>query len=647
MQDSSPPPWPIALAATTLACLVAAVFLPILDFEFVEYDVAGQVVKNEHIRGLGGDNLKHIFTSRCVTSYYPVRTLSFALDYQLWGLNAGGFKLTNGLIHLANVLLLFWLILRLVGHPAGAVPSPRPRCDLLLATCSAGVFAVHPVVVEPVTWVAGREELLMTLGALGSIHFHIWARRLSEAGDTVRAALGCRVLSVLCCVAACLSNAVAAVIPLLITAWDVLTLDSPKKFRKILYGTWILWVIGLVTIVIKKTGPGIEFFAGQVGTFSAQRPILVLAVYWRNLKTLLWPTDLAIAYSDAPPHGFLDVEVVLGGIATVLTCTLLWMLRRRKLTLFGLIWFAVALSPSSQVMAHHWIRADRFLYLPLAGLAVVAAMGLRALAGTVKGRAVAAGLMACCVLIVLVTYRAGAVQVRIWRSNISLWEHCVRVSPDSSTAHGALADSLAAAGLSARAIAHYKTALGMDPDNKETLNNFALELAACKNKEFHDYRLAIELAELGCQLSQWKDRKLLHTLAMANNNFALDLAGQGKFGQAIRRYRDAIEADPRYVGPLFNLALLLTTCGDEKLRRADEAVRLAERACELTERRDANGLWILAKALAGAGRLDTAVARLEEALGLAQSAGNVELADRLQRELELYRNRASSPSTEN
>jgi hypothetical protein len=171
----------LLLAALALACLVVAVFWPVVGFEFVDYDVSMQVVDNPHIRGLTWENLKHILTSPCVTSYYPVRTLSFALDYQLWGLSAGGFKLTGGLLHLASVLLVFWLVLRLYGHPAAAVESPQPRYELWLAAFSAGIFAVHPLVVEPVVWVAGREEPLMTLGCL---HFHLTARRLDDDRST-------------------------------------------------------------------------------------------------------------------------------------------------------------------------------------------------------------------------------------------------------------------------------------------------------------------------------------------------------------------------------------------------------------------------------------------------------------------------------
>ncbi len=111
-----PARWSVTLAATALALLTVAVFFPMVGFGFVDFDVHAHVTMNPHIRGLTAENLKHIFTSRCVTSYYPVRTLTFAIDHQIWGLHPGGFKLTNGLIHLGSVLLTFWLVLRIFGH---------------------------------------------------------------------------------------------------------------------------------------------------------------------------------------------------------------------------------------------------------------------------------------------------------------------------------------------------------------------------------------------------------------------------------------------------------------------------------------------------------------------------------------------------
>jgi len=123
-----------------------------------------------------------------------------------------------------------------------------------LATFSAGLFAVHPVVVEPVAWLGGREELLMTLGALGCLHFHLSARRAAEAGGADGAAMAYRAAAVACCAAACLSNAVGAVIPLLITTWDVLMPPRDRR-RGHWWDTIPLWLIGAATILIKGAGP--------------------------------------------------------------------------------------------------------------------------------------------------------------------------------------------------------------------------------------------------------------------------------------------------------------------------------------------------------------------------------------------------------
>ncbi len=634
MQGARASRWPTFLGAVFLTYLVCAVFFPIVGFEFIDLDVDDQVVENPHIRGLSGENLKQILTSRCSRSYYPVRALTFAVDYQIWGLNPGGFKLTNGLIHLANVLLVFWLLLRLLRRPAAAGKPPETGWDTCVAAFSAGVFAVHPVVVEPVTWVAGREELLMTLGALGCIHFHVTARRLGEAAGSRRRAVACHACAAFCCAAACLSNAVAAVIPLLITAWDVLMLRRPKLWR-IVCGTAALWAIGMATVVLKKLGEGSNL-ADQPGAFSAERLMLVLNVYWLNLKTLVCPKDLALTYERIMPESFFETEVVLGGMAIGLTCLVFCILRRRNLVFFGLLWFCMALAPASQIMPHHVRRADRFLYLPLAGLMVAIAISLRPLRNALKGRAAVAGVIATGVLgLVLLDFQA-AEQVQTWRTRRSLWEYCLSVVPRNYLAHRALADNLAYAGRFDQALEHYRIALWLHPDSIETLNNFALHLAGGHNEALRDYQLAIELAERGCELTEWKDQKLLHTLAMAYNNFAVELEHGGEFRRAIGYYNKSRKVEPGYKDPVFNLALLLATCRHHKLRRADEAVRLAEQACEMVEYSDANGLWILAKAYAEVGRPDMAVTTIQKAIGLAQAADDAKLVDQLQSQLRLY-----------
>jgi len=631
-----PTRWPVLLAQLTLLCLVSGVFFPILGYDFVNLDVYTQIADYPHIRSLSWENIRQIFTSRHVTSYYPVRTLTFAVDHQIWGLNPGGFKLTNGLIHLANVLLLFWLIVRLFRHPAAAGTCARPWWDAAVATFAAGIYAVHPLVAEPVVWVAGREELLMTLGALGSIHFHLTARGLQHRGAKAPVVLACHTGTILCCAAACLSNAVAAVTPLLITAWDVLTLARPK-LRRIIYSTAPLWAMAVATIVIKKLGKShhAEVIAEA---FTPQWLPTIFKLYWTNVRAIFWPRDLALTYEWIRPSAFLEGEVIVGAVALALTCVALWMLRRRPLAQFGLLWFGIALAPTSQIMPHYVARADRFLYLPLAGAMVAAAAELRPLGRVLKRRGSIGGVVGAGAVLLAVVGLLGVRQVRTWRSGISVWGNCLKVSSNNHLAHRCLADELAQLGYLDEAFAHYRAALWLDFENQMALSNFARVLVTCNDHERRDYDLARQLAEFACELSEWKDPEMLHTLAMVYNNHGVKLSADGQYDQAIDCYTSAIKIDPGYAAPVFNLALLLAVCDDAKFRRADEAVRLARQACRMVGRPDANQLMILAAAYAQAGSSDSAIRTMERAVELAENAGNRQLADLLRSRLKLYRN---------
>lgn len=635
-----PARWPVILAQLTLLCLVCGVFFPIVGYHFVNLDVYTQIADYPHIRSLSWENIRQIFTSRHVTSYYPVRTLTFAVDHQIWGLSAGGFKLTNGLIHLANVLLLFWLIVRLFRHPAAAGTCVRPWWDAAVATFAAGIFAVHPLVAEPVVWVSGREELLMTLGALGSIHFHLTARGLQRRGAKAPVVLACHAGTILCCAAACLSNAVAAVIPLLITTWDFLTLARPKLWRIICW-TAPLWAIGVATIVIKKLGKS-HHAEVLAEAFAPQWLPTILKLYWTNVRAVFWPRDLALTYEWIRPSGFLEGEVILGATALALTCVAVWMLRRWPLAQFGLLWFVIALAPTSQIMPHYVARADRFLYLPLVGAMAAAAAGTRPLAGVLKRRGSIGGVVGAGALVLALVALLGVRQVRTWRSEVSVWVNCLRVSSNNHLAHRCLADELARLGYLDQAFAHYRIALWLDFENQMALSNFARALVTCDDHQRRDYELARQLAEFACELSEWKDPQMLHTLAMVYNNHAVELGADGQYDKAIECYNSAITIDPGYSAPVFNLALLLAVCDEAEFRRADEAVRLARRACKMVGRPDANQLMILAAAYAQAGSSDLAIRALEEAVQLAENAGNRQLADLLRSRLELYRGQVSA-----
>ena len=129
----------------------------------------------------------------------------------------------------------------------------------------------------------------------------------------------------------------------------------------------------------------------------------------------------------------LIVVLVLGALAVVLTCAVLVLLRRRKSLLFGLLWFGLALAPASQIMSHHIHRADRFLYLPLIGLVVMMAIGLRPLGDLLKGRMKGVAVAAVGLWSLLGILSWG--QVQTWANSLCMWENCLRVNPGNSNGH--------------------------------------------------------------------------------------------------------------------------------------------------------------------------------------------------------------------
>ena len=306
--------------------------------------------------------------------------------------------------------------------------------------------------------------------------------------------------------------------------------------------------------------------------------------------------------------------------------------------LFGLTWFLLALGPTAQIMPHHISRADRFLYLPLVGLAISLGMILRPSATAAKrpGAGLAVGLVGALALLSLGALSAR--QVRIWRDSVTLWTHCLTVEPMNPYGHSALADNLVIRGQFDEAVGHYQTALRIAPDHADTLGDYAWALAACEDPRKRDFELALGLAERACRLTGWKEPRILRKYSVVHTNLGNELVARGRFERAADHYREAIAADPSFETPQFGLALLLTTCPDEQLRRPDEAVRHAERGCRLIEQPDAHRLTILAAAYAEAGKFDEAVNTIDRAIARAGTEGcSPEMTAELRRQRSRYR----------
>lgn len=606
------------LPACALIILAAVVFLPILEFEFVNVDVGGQILDNPYIRQVSWANLRKILTEPCVTSYYPVRTLTYLVDCQIWGPDPKGFKLTNGLIHLANIALVYLLLLRLVRFPSRIGNGATSHSDVVAAAFGASLFAFHPVVVEPVAWVPGREELLMTLGGLACFHAHLSANsRASE--QTAGRAWTMDLAAALACAAACLSNAAGAVIPLIVTAWDVLAPPRPT-WKRIAAGVLPLWILGGATIVLKLWSDSHNDYLVDVPLPLWRDALAVPKTFWLNVETLAWPTGLTIDYWDDIPEGVWDLGVALGAAAFAGLVAACWLLRRQKRELFGVAWFLLALAPSSQIMPHHILRADRFLYLPLVGIAALASFGLRRTLGDRVGRARLLRIGLAAFLIAGLTALTSR-QLQTWRDGVSVWEQCLKVCPTNGVGYGHLADAWAEKGEFERARPLFEQALRLDPGNPQTMQGYAYWLAMCRREELRDYDRAIELATRACQIVGWRIPEYRRVLSMAHMNRATAFSHAGQYQAAIVGYRAAIEADAKYAAPVFNLAVLLVSCPDERVRDPAQAVRLAEQAVK-AEGDKVLPLTILAQVYEQAGCSDLAAGALEKAILAADEDGD-------------------------
>lgn len=443
-----------------LILLVAAmiVFLPTINYGFSNYDIDDQLLENEKVRSLSPGNLYRIFTERCVTSYYPIRLLSFAVDYAIWGYDPTGFHLTNVIVHGINIILVYLLILRIAGRapPDGTTGSAKPpktarhsppleatadhprltaRNTLGIAAMATMLFALHPVVVEPVAWIPGREELLMLMFTLGCFHAHISAMQRGSAspGHSAphRPSWPMDLLAGLCAAGASTCNAAAVAIPLMVTGYD-LVLERGTNLWRLLGRTWFLWAIALGVVLVKIQTTQIEVMTTDTDLTPLERVRVIFDTYHLNLLSLLWPTRLVIIYPRTVPPSFAHAGMWIGVAAAVGTVLLLVRLRRHRLALFGLVWFLTALAPSAQIIPHHHFRADRFLYMPIIGMGLSAGVAIVALARRHGPRwSWPTGVVAVGLLMMALSMK----QSRIWESWMTLLDRTIELHPHAAPYH--------------------------------------------------------------------------------------------------------------------------------------------------------------------------------------------------------------------
>lgn len=679
------------LVCLMLVVLAAAVYWQVSSFALVGLDDDSYISQNPYVLlGFRHDTVRWAFSAVYQGIWHPMIWLSYMADteiarglamrhIQLGPGNAGVFHLTNAVQHLLSAILLFFIFLRMTGS--------RWRSAFI-----AAVFAVHPLNVESVAWVAERKNTLSTLlGMLTVLSYINYVRRPGWGRYAFTVALFALGL---------MAKAVLVTVPVMLLLIDYWPL---KRFEK--SSAWLLLREKLAMFALGAASGVMAFIAQRRGGLVAPDEVFPFGVrianafvsFMKYIWLTIMPRNLSVCYVH-PGRSIPTWLVVFCAAAVVGVTTMAVRRRSRAPYLFvGWMWFLATILPViGLVQVADQGLADRYIYIPMIGLLIIAAWGLPELASRfVSARLAPALAAASCVVLVLFAVTAHK-QVSYWRDAETMYRQVIKVNPTSRTGYSGLGSALSAKGQHEEAQACLRRAIEIDPGDVVSRINLGIDLAVTKKlDEASEYlgqalvmcpgepRANYNLARIFLMKGKLKAAaeyyglavrsqpsfveaqiELANTLlllgkpneAISHYEKAIDLrpnrasthvilAGvledQGRLGDAISHYRAALRLDPRRWDAANNLAWILATRADPRISNPPEAVRLAETTCKLVRDSNPQVLDTLAVAYAADGRYQDAAATARRALGLAQSAKQVQMAKEIRAKLQRYETRIS------
>jgi Flp pilus assembly protein TadD len=661
-----------ALAVCGLLLLaVDLVFGQTARFEFV-YDDGIYLCENPRVaHGLTIKGVTWALTSTHANNWHPLTWFSHMLDCQLYGLRwPGGHHLTNVLLHAANSILLFLVLRRMTG-------------DLWPSGFAAALFAIHPLHVESVAWVAERKDMLSGLFFLLTLAAYVgYVRRpFSLLRYLLVAALFALGL---------MAKPMLVTLPCVLLLLDYWPLGrySPPFMRLVAEKLPLLALAGLSCAVTPLAqGQAVQSWEFMPLSARLANALVSYAVY---LGQLFCPLGLAAFYphpgTAIPLWQIVGALLLLAGIFAVA----LAIRRRCPYLLVGWLWYVGMLVPViGIVQVGQQARADRYTYLTQIGLYVALVWGAAHVSRRWSHRRWVCTAGSTVVLLLLAV--GASRQTSFWRDSETLWTRALACTSRNAAAHNNLGMTLVSGGQIDEGIAHYQKSLEIDPDDIEAHNNLGVALMerGQVDEAIGHYRRALQLKpdftdahnNLGNALASrgrkeeaiTEYRKALESTpddTHVRNNLGVALAGRGQVDAAIAEYRQAVEIKPDYadahhnlglalarrgevaaaiaehqkaleIDPgdcvaCYNLARILATHPTPGFRDGAAAVALAQRGVTLLPD-DPAMLSILAAAYAEAGRFPEAVRTAEKAGRLAASAGNRTLASQIHARLELYK----------
>jgi tetratricopeptide (TPR) repeat protein len=612
--DVSSDRWLVLATCVFLATIIWFVFGQTRTFQFINFDDNDYVFKNAQVaRGLTTEGIVWAFTHVHAANWHPLTWLSHMLDCHFYGLNPAGHHLTNVLLHAATAILLFLVLRNMTGA-------------LWRSAFVAAVFAIHPLRVESVAWVAERKDVLsglffvLTIGAYVRYTRHPSAVRYGLVLILFALGLMCK--------------------PMLVTLpFVLLILDYWPLNRWAASGNKN--VPSLRRLVVEKLPLFGLAAASSLATLFAQKvalqPLAKISVMTRignalisclaYIHDLFWPSGLAAAYPfvirDITVSRVLLAAVLLAGISVAV-----FVLRRRHPYLVtGWLWYLIMLGPVIGILqVGNQSRADRYTYLPQIGLVLLLTWMAVDLSASWRHRRIFFSALSMTLLVALAF--SARTQAAYWRNSQSLWTHALSCTSDNVIAEQNLGQAVHEQGRLDEAIAHFEKALQINPVQASVHSSLGVVL-------LETGRVNESLAHLYTAL------EIDPNDGDAHYNLGNTFLQMGRASEAIAQYSRALEINPDDTEARNNMAWILATCPDARVRNGPRAVETAERADSLTAGKSPIISATLAAAYAEAGRFADAVKTARRALQLALSENNNARAESIRAQMELYESGAA------
>jgi tetratricopeptide (TPR) repeat protein len=548
-----------------LGLAIIAVYWPVYKYDFIRFDDGDYVVNNVNLRsGINLENIHWAFTTTRAANWHPLTWLSHTLDYQFFKNWAGGYHIVNVLFHIANSILLFYVLMRMTKAK-------------WTAAFVAGLFALHPLHIQSVAWISERKDLLSTLFLFLTLLAYVEYIEKPKAKSYL--------IALILFALGLMAKPMLVTLPLILLLLDYWPLERKFSFKLFLEKIpffIVAFASSVITYVVQKTGGSVSDFR-QFGVLMRIKNAVVS--YIAYIGKMFYPEKLAILYPHAGDKLSAVYVIFCSSLLILLTAFFIYFGKRHKYIVTGWLWYLITLIPVIgiiQVGAQS--MADRYTYITLIGLFIIAAFGIRELAGPQNYKV---GALISVLILIILSMNASS-QLKYWKNSETLFGRAIEVTKDNYMMLDNYGNILLEKGKIDEAMSCFQKSLEIYPDSPATINSLGAAFLQQGN-----FQKASECFEHVITKSP--------DFVQAYVNYADILKMQENRQQAIEYYQNALPLAGDKIEIYFRIGQSLM-----QLQQFDKAAKAFDKIIELDPKNvDAHGSRSMA--LGAIGKIDGAI----------------------------------------